>query len=99
MTLRIQRANEQNLILFVLTGRIQAEQLPELQALLKAESPDKGVVLDLKEVRLVDRDVVRFLADREAEGTKLRNCSAYLREWIVRERTAVLTEEFGANEI
>jgi len=99
MTLKIQRANEQNLILFVLTGRIQAEQLPELRALLKAESPDKGVVLDLKEVRLVDRDVVRFLADREAEGTTLRNCSAYLREWIVRERTAVLTEEFGANKI
>jgi anti-anti-sigma regulatory factor len=87
MTLRIQRADEQDLVVFILTGRIQAEQVPELQELLQSESPDHRIVLDLKEVKLVDRDVVRFLAHREAEGTKLRNCSAYMREWILQERT------------
>jgi anti-anti-sigma regulatory factor len=87
MTLRIQRTDEQDLVVFILTGRIQAEQVPELQELLQSESPDHHVVLDLKEVKLVDRDVVRFLAHREAEGTKLRNCSAYMREWILQERT------------
>jgi anti-anti-sigma regulatory factor len=93
VTLRIQRADEHDLIVFTLSGRIQAEQLPELQALLKSESLDRRVVLDLKDVRLVDREVVRFLARREAEGTKLRNCSAYMREWILRERTAVQRTE------
>jgi hypothetical protein len=34
----------------------------------------------------VDLDVVRFLAQSEAEGTRLRNCSAFIREWISQER-------------
>jgi hypothetical protein len=89
MTLRIERTAERDLVVFTLTGRIQADQVPELQALLQFESPVYDIVLDLKEVRLVDRDVVRFLAHREAEGTKLRNCSAYMREWILQERNAL----------
>jgi hypothetical protein len=41
----------------------------------------------LKEVKLVDRDVVSFLAGCEAKGVKLVNCPAYIREWIERETT------------
>jgi len=93
MTLRIQRTAEEHLIVFILTGRIQADQVPELEALLKSEASDDGIVLDLKEVRLVDRDVVRFLAHLEAKGMKLKNCSAYMREWIRRERTALQSTE------
>ena len=89
MTLRIQRKAEQDLIVFTLSGRIQAEQVPELEALLESETPDHDVALDLKEVRLVDRDVVRFLAHLETQGMELKNCSAYMREWILRERTVV----------
>lgn len=99
MTLRIQRTAERSQVVFALAGRIQGEQIPELQNLLKSESSDHKVVLDLKEVRLVDRDVVRFLAHSEAEGTTLRNCSAYMREWILRERTAVKAGEFGVRQI
>jgi anti-anti-sigma regulatory factor len=93
MTLRIQRTDLQDVVVFVLTGRIQADQVPELQALFQSEAPDQDIVLDLKEVRLVDRDVVRFLAHLEAEGMKLKNCSAYMREWILRERTALQSTE------
>jgi hypothetical protein len=39
----------------------------------------------LKEVKLVDRDALRFLACCKANGTQLENCLAYIREWIVRE--------------
>ena len=100
MTLRIQRTAERNQVLFALVGRIQEGQIPELQDLLRSESSDHHIVLDLKEVRLVDRDVVRFLAHREADGTKLRNCSAYMREWILRERTAMqATGDFEARQI
>jgi predicted metal-binding protein len=42
--------------------------------------------LDLKDVTLVDRDAIKYLADCEADGTKLANCPAYVREWIGRER-------------
>jgi anti-anti-sigma regulatory factor len=93
MTLRIQRTDLQDVVVFVLTGRIQADQVPELQALFQSEAPDQDIVLDLKEVRLVDRDVVRFLAHLEMEGMKLKNCSAYVREWILRERTALQSTE------
>jgi hypothetical protein len=34
----------------------------------------------------VDADVVRFLGICESEGIQLLHWSAYIREWIVRER-------------
>ena len=84
MTLRIERSDERASAVFTLTGRIQAEQIPELQELLSFQPAD-NLVLDLKEVKLVDRDAVRFLAQIEAEGAKLRNCSAFIRAWISQE--------------
>jgi hypothetical protein len=33
-------------------------------------------------VRLADRDAVKFLRDCEADGMKLENCPAYVREWM-----------------
>jgi hypothetical protein len=42
---------------------------------------------------LVDRDTVRFLAQSEAEGVRLRNCSAFIREWILQERKAIRRAE------
>ena len=47
-----------------------------------------AVVLELAEVTLVDVDVVRFLAVCESQGVQLLHCSAYIREWIVREQEA-----------
>jgi hypothetical protein len=43
-----------------------------------------GEVLDLMEVMLVDRDVVTFLAACERKGVELRNCPAFLQEWIAK---------------
>ncbi|HEY5028704.1 MAG TPA: hypothetical protein VIK39_09875 [Candidatus Angelobacter sp.] len=85
MTLRIQRSAEGEQVVFTLCGRIQAEQVKELQAQFESGSSGNGIVLDLKEVKLIDRDAVRFLAHHEEEGMKLRNCPAYIREWILRE--------------
>jgi len=45
------------------------------------------VVPDLEDVRLVDRDVVRFSGACEAEGTMLRHCSPYIRDWIDKENS------------
>jgi len=86
MTLRIDISDERDRVVFTLTGRIQAEQLSELQSLVKSDLPDHSLVLDLKDVKLVDRDAVRFLAEIEAQGVKLRNCSPFVREWISQER-------------
>lgn len=57
--------------------------MTELESLLQSES-DQRVILDLAGVKLVDQDVVAFLANRECAGIKLRNCPAYIREWINR---------------
>jgi hypothetical protein len=89
MTLRIQRSVEGDLALFKLTGRIQAADLPELLSLFRSESPGHPILMDLTDVKLVDRDAVHFLASSEATGARLRNCSAYIREWIRQERSAM----------
>ena len=86
MTLRINRLVERMSVIFTLSGRIQADQVPALQALLSSESLDLDIVLDLSYIKLVDRDAVHFLARTEGAGTELRNCSAYIREWITRGR-------------
>jgi anti-anti-sigma regulatory factor len=82
--LKIQRSANGQVVL-TLTGRIPAENVAELQRLLELEKGGRGLVLDLKDVTLVDRDAVKFLARCEADGIELKSCPAYIREWIERE--------------
>ena len=89
MTLRIQKSEERGWVVLRLTGRIQADLIPELQALLRSELADHQVALDLKEVRLVDLDAVRFLVKSQVEGATLRHGSAFIREWISQERNVM----------
>ena len=88
MTLRIQKSDERSQVVLTLIGRIRADLIPELEALLMSVTDHNSVVLDLKDVKLVDRDAVLFLARSEAAGAKLRDCSAFIREWITREQNA-----------
>jgi hypothetical protein len=85
MSCRIDRVvPAEDLVVFRVSGRITAQELGMLQDLLRQES---GVVaIDLKEVRLVDLKAVKLLAFSEVNGVELRNCPAYIREWITRER-------------
>ena len=82
------------------SGRIRTENVDTLRELLGREKA--GVVIDLKEVTLVDRDAVTFLALNETGGIELRKCPAYVREWVDRERaqrSAELSDlEAGAQE-
>jgi ABC-type transporter Mla MlaB component len=84
MTLKIQRSNKKDNAIFNLCGQIDVKELPGLQRLLTAEE-QKYVVLDLKEVNLVDREALGFLARCEENGINIENCPAYIREWILRE--------------
>jgi hypothetical protein len=86
MTLMIQRSAAEGFVVFTLSGRIQMEHLAHLEELFEGEARDHSVVLDLKEVRLVEREAVTFLTRCEADGIKLDNCPAYIREWIEKER-------------
>jgi anti-anti-sigma regulatory factor len=82
--IRIETSVRRDRVIFTVIGRIESNSLPELKRLL--ESHNTPVILDLKGVRLVDREVVTFLADFEAEKGRITNCPTYIREWIRRER-------------
>ena len=84
MTLRIERSVLQGIRVFALSGRMTAEGVAELKALFDADY--RTIVLDLRDVRLADRDAVKFLRDCEARGMKLENCPAYVPEWMEREK-------------
>jgi hypothetical protein len=63
---------------------MEAEQVAELRELFDHDYRD--IILDLRDLRLADRDAVRFLRRCEADGMTLENCPAYIRQWIGREK-------------
>jgi ABC-type transporter Mla MlaB component len=86
MTLKIDRSARQASTVFVLSGRLEAEHIEELEALFELQKDTPTIVLDLREIRLADRGAVKFLARCETSGVKLENCPAYIREWIGKEK-------------
>jgi anti-anti-sigma regulatory factor len=84
--LRIQRTADGDVV-FALSGRIDKEHIPELEALIAAEGKDRTIILDLKDMTLTGQDGINFLAQCEADGIGLANCDPYVREWIARQGT------------
>jgi hypothetical protein len=80
--LRIAKFDRDGTASFNLSSRIDGCRVPELRALLDGEPQVSGLVLDLQEVKLVDREAVKFLATCESRGIRLMNCPSYVREWI-----------------
>ena len=83
--LKIERSVRGAAVVFVLSGEIGRAEVEELERVLASE-PHDDKVLDMKDVTLVHRDTLVFLADCQAAGTALENCPSYIREWIARER-------------
>ena len=83
--LKITRAGNGEVV-FKLSGRMGAENVGELERLFSAEVGGRRVVLDLKDLTLVDQDAVSFLRRCEADSLQLSNCPAYIRKWITGER-------------
>jgi hypothetical protein len=69
-------------VLFAVSGRLEADSLRELSALLALESSARPVTLDLRDLVLVDRDGVSFLRGCAEKGIELRNCPHYIRIWM-----------------
>jgi predicted metal-binding protein len=84
MTLRIERSARQSFTVFSLSGRMEAEQVAELKELFDRDY--RKIILDLRDLRLADRDAVKFLMGCERDGMKFENCPAYVREWMDREK-------------
>jgi anti-anti-sigma regulatory factor len=88
VTLKIEKIAGEQGTTIKLIGRIRAECLDELKGQIATST--STIVLELGEVTLVDADVVRFLDVCESEGIQLLHCSAYIREWIVREQESAI---------
>ena len=85
--LKITRAANGEVVI-KLSGRMGAENLGELENLISAEADGRRIILDLKDIKLVDQDAVNFLGRCEGRSIQLKNCPAYIREWIAGERNA-----------
>jgi hypothetical protein len=79
--LKIQRSSNGQ-VTYVLSGQIEEEDIAELEALIRSEAKERGIVLDLKNLTLAGQDAIAFLDRCEASGITLKNCPAYIREWI-----------------
>jgi hypothetical protein len=86
MTFRIESATRGRSTVLVLSGRIETPAIAELTKLFRLQKDYTNIVLDLKDVTVVDREVMRFFASCEADGMKLENCAPYIREWMEREK-------------
>jgi hypothetical protein len=94
MTCRINRlVIGEDLVILCISGQVTGEDVDMLRDLLDQEK--SAVAIDLKDVLLVDREAVKILARRESNAVELRNCPAYIREWIKRERTGANASQQG----
>ena len=87
MSCKIERTVEgENFVVLRVSGRIQGENVDTLREVIEQENG--RLALDLTEITHVDREAVRLLAVSEANGIELRNCPAYIREWVAKEKLA-----------
>jgi anti-anti-sigma regulatory factor len=94
MTCKIDRVlTPDGFIVLRVSGRIDCASAEVLQELTEIEKTGKvRCVLDLTEVTVVSLEAVRALNIAETSGIELRNCPAYVREWISRVRERGLPE-------
>ena len=81
---KVENISEGATTLLRLSGRIEADHIPQLQAEIEAHT--RVTCLDLGQVKLLSREVVTFLVACERQGIELRNCPTYVREWITGEQ-------------
>jgi hypothetical protein len=86
MTFRIETAARGRVTVFTLCGRIEKQAIAELRRLFELQTDCHDIILDLQDVGVVDREVMRFFMSCEADGVKLENCTLYIREWMEREK-------------
>ena len=72
--------------MFILSGRLAKSAIAELRRLFELHTDHRHIALDLKDVRMIDREAMRFFINCEADGVTLEHCTPYIREWMDREK-------------
>jgi ABC-type transporter Mla MlaB component len=86
---RIQKTGNGQVV-FTLSGRIEADDLAEIRQQLAQETGMDRVVLDLKDVTLVNEAAVEFLVRCEATNISLHRCPGYIRQWMEQSKAATM---------
>ena len=85
MSCKIDRiVSGEGFVVLRVSGRIDGEHVDTLRELIQREKA--RLAIDLTEVTLANRAAVNLFAVSAANGVELRNCPAYIREWVARER-------------
>jgi hypothetical protein len=84
MTLKIEKHSDLRRTTIRLIGQMQADHLSTLQALM--DGSGQRIMLDLRELALVDLESVRYLANCRKHGVALLHCSPYIKNWIAKEQ-------------
>src|ERR1700716_2308913 len=92
VTSRVPPSTVDDADVLVLSGDIAGDHTTDLETLVDADESGP-MVLDLKDVSVVDRAGVLLLARSEAKGATLLNCPSYVREWMHRERQFARSEQ------
>jgi hypothetical protein len=74
---------------FTVSGRMDSESMAELERLFWSEANGRHVILDLKDLTLANQDAINFLERCEAGGITLKNCPAYISEWIMSQKSTL----------
>jgi anti-anti-sigma regulatory factor len=83
--LRIERS-ENGEVVFTVSGQMDDEPIAQLETLITSEAKGRRIVLDLKDLTLVNENAITFFVRCEANSITLKNCPPYIREWITRQR-------------
>lgn len=66
---------------------MDSESIAELERVFRSEANGCHMALDLKDLTLANQDAVKFLERCEMGGITLKNCPAYIREWITSQKS------------
>jgi hypothetical protein len=97
MTWRVDRiVGCDDIVTLCISGRITKEDVDTLRNVIEQDAG--AAAIDLKNLILVDREAVRFLAQREIKGAIFRNCPRYIRNWVTREQLETI-ETIGGEDV
>ena len=63
---------------FQVITEVENEAIAELRKLFESQTGVRDIVLDLKDVGVIDRDAMHFFVICELDGVKLENCASYM---------------------
>ena len=84
--MRIHTRIDHNAVTLSVAGILNAAAIADFdRALDKARQLQRPVVLDLSDVRLIDRPTLKYLIDVMQDEVRLVICPDYVEHWIYRE--------------